>query len=265
MAACAYRSAAVHPRACGEHDQDLGLPVADLGSSPRMRGTPALRHTNKPLYRFIPAHAGNTRSSRPVSTPRPVHPRACGEHVLMPDEDDWEDGSSPRMRGTRAAASATAASRTVHPRACGEHARPLPVGEQPAGSSPRMRGTRFSPQPLFSISRFIPAHAGNTSLSLPPEIPSTVHPRACGEHRLRAFGTCSVTGSSPRMRGTHLRGNFRRQAARFIPAHAGNTVANGPARSGSSVHPRACGEHIGNLETMREMGGSSPRMRGTPM
>ncbi len=33
------------------------------------------------LSRFIPAHAGNTTTLPEKIGPRPVHPRACGEHV----------------------------------------------------------------------------------------------------------------------------------------------------------------------------------------
>ena len=230
-----------------------------------MRGTRSGPRPASRGSRFIPAHAGNTRATAHKQAALPVHPRACGEHSEQQASVDAEAGSSPRMRGTRADAGRGRLGRRFIPAHAGNTRGCIRNGGKPDGSSPRMRGTRSPTTCGRATCWFIPAHAGNTSLSLPPEIPSTVHPRACGEHRLRAFGTCSVTGSSPRMRGTHLRGNFRRQAARFIPAHAGNTVANGPARSGSSVHPRACGEHIGNLETMREMGGSSPRMRGTPM
>ena len=37
-------------------------------------------------------------------TPLMVHPRACGEHIDSRDDDDYFDGSSPRLRGTSIAA-----------------------------------------------------------------------------------------------------------------------------------------------------------------
>ena len=75
-----------------------------------------------------------------------------------------------------------------------------------------------------SISRFIPAHAGNTDCGLQTVIKVAVHPRACGEHWENTAGMDTVCGSSPRMRGTHRRGKATIGANRFIPAHAGNTL-----------------------------------------
>ena len=65
------------------------------------------------------------------------------------------------------------------------------------------------------------------------------------------------------MRGTPC--PFRRPCirGRFIPAHAGNTGSRGGALCGTSVHPRACGEHANDNKHKRQEGGSSPRMRGT--
>ena len=50
----------VHPRGCGEHSPVPGAQCRDLGSSPRVRGTPAYRMRDSSLDRFIPAGAGNT-------------------------------------------------------------------------------------------------------------------------------------------------------------------------------------------------------------
>ena len=91
----------VHPRERGEHrvvaDKSRGLP----GSSPRARGTRALRRQELPLYRFIPASAGNTCGwSKPCSS-RPVHPRERGEHSMAVDLIKLNPGSSPRARGTQ--------------------------------------------------------------------------------------------------------------------------------------------------------------------
>ena len=89
-----------HPRACGEHSAGLALWLISMGSSPRMRGTPGLVLLLENVDGIIPAHAGNTCSSRLCSTVAWDHPRACGEH--MPDLLllSVPLGSSPRMRGT---------------------------------------------------------------------------------------------------------------------------------------------------------------------
>ena len=132
---------AVHPRACGEHyflSRTLG---GKNGSSPRMRGTLIVFAAINLIVRFIPAHAGNTRSRMASWMIVTVHPRACGEHLARQRWPGPLFGSSPRMRGTLledgpghclrrfipAHAGNTCprrhcrAAQAVHPRACGEH------------------------------------------------------------------------------------------------------------------------------------------------
>ena len=155
---------AVHPRACGEHAITPGSAITITGSSPRMRGTPYQAHRGCLPCRFIPAHAGNTGFDLVVLSQFAVHPRACGEHVARVRYNCQPNGSSPRMRGTRAPhyldvrywrfipahAGNTAisnprlATTPVHPRACGEHSLSAMKTITSIGSSPRMRGTLFS-------------------------------------------------------------------------------------------------------------------------
>ena len=49
-----------HPRACGEHYLAKVARVVNMGSSPRMRGTPGTRYDVWHHAGIIPAHAGNT-------------------------------------------------------------------------------------------------------------------------------------------------------------------------------------------------------------
>ena len=136
--------------------------------------------------RFIPAHAGNTHG---VSRPRGI-----------------DRGSSPRMRGTHVLARSPMPWTTVHPRACGEHAEPRS-------------------QPVDGM-RFIPAHAGNTSIA--------------------RMDDWTITGSSPRMRGTRA---CCKAACR--------------TRRGSS--PRMRGTRHADADGLVTARGSSPRMRGTQL
>ena len=89
-----------HPRGCGEHA--LGSPdLADaVGSSPRMRGTPAYSSIFAADSGIIPADAGNTQAMNSRLKAWPDHPRGCGEHQLAQDQNLTNSGSSPRMRGT---------------------------------------------------------------------------------------------------------------------------------------------------------------------
>ena len=49
-----------HPRVCGEHDTTITNDGVATGSSPRMRGTRAIRAVHIPEPGIIPAYAGNT-------------------------------------------------------------------------------------------------------------------------------------------------------------------------------------------------------------
>ena len=131
------------------------------------------------------------------------------------------------------------------------------------GSSPRGRGTPAEPLAARLDRRFIPARAGNTAACPASPSPSTVHPRAGGEHAMVARALALNGGSSPRGRGTRggLRGRLEQR--RFIPARAGNTGGSRSAWACHAVHPRAGGEHLCEILDGRAVGGSSPRGRGT--
>ena len=76
-------------------------------------------------------------------------------------------------------------------------------------------------------------------------------------------GIIPVTGSSPRLRGTHRRAVRQGIRTGIIPALAGNTSAAPTANRNSGDHPRACGEHARRPWPPIEILGSSPRLRGT--
>ena len=69
-----------HPRVCGEHADANKIYPGQVGSSPRMRGTPP--HAHKQVFQrgIIPAYAGNTIIDSPMSVSPWDHPRVCGEH-----------------------------------------------------------------------------------------------------------------------------------------------------------------------------------------
>ena len=137
---CASR-AGDHPRVCGEHLDTLGLSDLSEGSSPRVRGTRYRVVADGLPAGIIPACAGNTHLQRRLSPLSWDHPRVCGEHHIVLDDEVAGKGSSPRVRGTllsrqRAcippgiipACAGNTTLRVVvdaqprdHPRVCGEH------------------------------------------------------------------------------------------------------------------------------------------------
>ena len=93
-------STPVHPRGRGEHEDMMGQPIDDHGSSPRARGTPVLDFERALDERFIPAGAGNTAPPPSPATTSAVHPRGRGEHLMPRRWNASATGSSPRARGT---------------------------------------------------------------------------------------------------------------------------------------------------------------------
>ena len=73
------------------------------------------------------------------------------------------------------------------------------------------------------------------------------HPRVCGEHRVKAVVMSTKWGSSPRMRGTQVRGRSGILRHGIIPAYAGNTGAVLDSDFHRGDHPRVCGEHAASL------------------
>ena len=262
---CAGVHGAVHPHACGEHDLFGQLDDAFGGSSPRMRGTLVQWDVPLDIVRFIPTHAGNTTKIGIEFGKIPVHPHACGEHILPTYLRTFLGGSSPRMRGTPPMDRAilaiwrfipTHAGNTflliirpaftaVHPHACGEHDLRLVGTHDHSGSSPRMRGTRHEEPCKHQRVRFIPTHAGNTRREAIIMTGKAVHPHACGEHVLCLTLSGISGGSSPRMRGTRMVTYIYSGNGRFIPTHAGNTIQTLTFQQDTTVHPHACGEHPG--------------------
>ena len=154
-----------HPRVCGEHTWVNYVDADGEGSSPRVRGTPALDGERGRRLGIIPACAGNTATVGKADCVLRDHPRVCGEHAGKLTTENWNQGSSPRVRGTPCERQLERGADGIIP-ACAGNTEPIQQGIRAAqGSSPRVRGTL---PPIPAVPRrvgIIPACAGNTSAS----------------------------------------------------------------------------------------------------
>ncbi len=140
-------------------------------------------------------------------------------------------GTMPRLSGP------------VYPRWRGEHPMDPTFAVCVTGLSPLARGTLQLDARMNLLTRFIPAGAGNTRRMIDEVKIQAVYPRWRGEHDARIRSWFCHYGLSPLARGTPT---FRRilvPSRRFIPAGAGNTMAQIQLIKISAVYPRWRGEH----------------------
>ena len=216
-----HRDAGAHPRVCGENRRPGTLPTLAAGSSPRVRGKPGRGQRGESPCRLIPACAGKTLSISLVRTGSRAHPRVCGENLPSTIGTNYENGSSPRVRGKLgwrpgwqlswglipACAGKTRwktcklGECTAHPRVCGENRAPAPAPEPEVGSSPRVRGKQVREPSDLARHGLIPACAGKTERFDALHRDDGAHPRVCGENAPRPELFFTAYGSSPRVRG----------------------------------------------------------------
>ena len=278
-----YLILTVHPHACGEHTAYCRCHTGGNGSSPRLWGTYCLLSVSYRRKRFIPTPVGNITTRFFFMVETPVHPHACGEHMISGHQKKDTIGSSPRLWGTSVNVndnpcsirfiptpvgnivvfSQTLNVASVHPHACGEHSPDNRRTYLYRGSSPRLWGTFFCSFQQAAVRRFIPTPVGNIGSRWSWRQMSAVHPHACGEHGLFTWMEWGKSGSSPRLWGTY--GGLYRFAVnnRFIPTPVGNIVGYYVMIQYKPVHPHACGEHGIWPSISSQILGSSPRLWGT--
>ena len=176
---------AVYPRWRGEHNGTDSTNQNFRGLSPLARGTLILVAHADPVPRFIPAGAGNTIRTLPMILLKAVYPRWRGEHTIVRFNNNDRSGLSPLARGTRCQslptpgrrrfipagagntqkACTTSTVKTVYPRWRGEHKKTSVRLLYPIGLSPLARGTLPGVDHALVQARFIPAGAGNTTVT----------------------------------------------------------------------------------------------------
>ena len=197
----------------------------------------------------IPAHAGKTTSARRVSRSPRAHPRSRGENPTFAAIVSKAAGSSPLTRGKpfrallirpRFRLIPAHAGKTQRHRflPCRRAAPPHTRGENDKywdavgksdGSSPLTQGKRCMILPTGRPVRLIPAHAGKTESRFGRRRRLAAHPRSRGENSQLLVSDAVRRGSSPLMRGKHVRSDVDVVAAGLIPAHAGKTEQAVPA------------------------------------
>ncbi len=151
----------------------------------------------------------------------------------------------------------------VYPRWRGEHRILNRGGIHFGGLSPLARGTQSLLSQFYEQIRFIPAGAGNTANGFAASASCTVYPRWRGEHGSMVADNRSTFGLSPLARGTRADCRSNRWYLRFIPAGAGNTMAQIQLIKISAVYPRWRGEHPAAIFFNVTQLGLSPLARGT--
>ena len=111
--------------------------------------------------------------------------------------------------------------------------------------------------------RFTPTGVGNIRKTGTLERKGSVHPHGCGEHLWILSSLFISSGSSPRVWGTFNLRQCLVRLRRFIPTGVGNIVSPTMGRSGCTVHPHGCGEHLFLFRFSHNSPGSSPRVWGT--
>ncbi len=151
----------------------------------------------------------------------------------------------------------------VYPRWRGELIYSKPSECIPGGLSPLARGTQYLQHPQEHQRRFIPAGAGNSPSASSPALDISVYPRWRGELWFTHATSERVDGLSPLARGTQGRRYPRSATPRFIPAGAGNSLADGGFFKPEAVYPRWRGELSAIARKLRKLAGLSPLARGT--
>ena len=145
---------------------------------------------------------------------------------------------------------------------CGENGSATVDSLREFGSSPRVRGKPTLERDRANAAGLIPACAGKTGDLKEHLAQGWAHPRVCGENSATSPPFSTLNGSSPRVRGKHVRACLPDLEDRLIPACAGKTLPLVLSLENNGAHPRVCGENRAMPDLALPLVGSSPRVRG---
>ena len=148
---------------------------------------------------------------------------------------------------------------------CGDHLIIASNSSKKRGSPPHVRG------PLAQFSACVrqigitPACAGTTQLINGLLKMCRDHPRMCGDHKSWKGVCLFCWGSPPHVRGPHLNRLVHEIVHGITPACAGTTHIAYNANVRFWDHPRMCGDHSFNCNSISFNLGSPPHVRGPLM
>ena len=181
---------------------------------------------------------------------------------MVRDAEIQSPGSIPASAGEPTPDESLARINAVYPRECGGTDLLAVKRHELNGLSPRVRGNRAVKEHRLMDKRSIPASAGEPIGSRAQTDTSGVYPRECGGTRPRRWKGGMDSGLSPRVRGNRSLTAQEREAARSIPASAGEPLLRERICRHDKVYPRECGGTSSSISSSRNVVGLSPRVRG---
>ena len=273
---------AVYPRGCGGTTKPMLIFRIQPGLSPRVRGNRCSVVRWGAARWSIPAGAGEPPIVPTSAVQTGVYPRGCGGTAAPVPPVPAVHGLSPRVRGNPtqkplkllerrsipAGAGEPKESHSwkeldrVYPRGCGGTRVTLRMTVIIPGLSPRVRGNRLSQKSNGSVTRSIPAGAGEPGVRGTALRRCVVYPRGCGGTQAIAKQLQIVEGLSPRVRGNRCPPCVEIGIGGSIPAGAGEPRWRNPSTRKLRVYPRGCGGTPFLRRCLHPCRGLSPRVRG---
>ena len=174
-------------------------------------------------------------------------------------------GSIPACAGEPVDGDHSALVAAVYPRVCGGTGVIVRVAPPHRGISPRVRGNPDGSGAAAMAQGSIPACAGEPALRQSASRVYGVYPRVCGGTLLGLRPGLAAAGLSPRVRGNLHKADAAHNAARSIPACAGEPMQGRGGPPAEWVYPRVCGGTLSLYTTRLSSIGLSPRVRGNPV
>ena len=192
----------VHPHACGDNWCHSWCHSWCHGSPPRLWGQSVFPCLDQVACRFTPTPVGTIFFVCLSFLAAAVRPHACGDNAVW--IGDWVVGFrfTPTPVGTIAFGPTVEGggrftptpvgtickwrdgkrTKSVHPHACGDNPQSIAARYEAYGSPPRLWGQCALGAPWRHHCRFTPTPVGTMLLRMPPLMPMSVHPHACGDN-----------------------------------------------------------------------------------